>query len=134
MRTILGGLVSGGFDTIANTLVAGIMYLATGPGQEAQQKGYDDIIKAYGSPEEAWSRAVHDESSPYIVAFVREVLRQYPPIHILSARSTIKEFVDSNGVRIPKGLMLLVNCQAVNHGSSSSTHTIRKPSLITLVK
>ncbi|KAF7195244.1 Phenylacetate 2-hydroxylase [Pseudocercospora fuligena] len=114
VKTILGGLVSGGFDTIATTAIAGIMYLASQDGQAVQQKAYDDILQSYGSAQEAFREAVNNEASQYIVAFAREVLRFYPPLHLLPPRQTIKEFTDSNGVRVPKGVMILPNCQAIN--------------------
>ena len=119
IKTILGGLVSGGFDTIATTAIAGIMYLASKDGQAVQQKAYDDILQIYGSAQEAFREAVNNEASQYVVAFAREILRFYPPIHLLPPRQTIKEFTDSNGVRVPKGVMILPNCQAINRGKLS---------------
>ncbi|KAK4544295.1 hypothetical protein LTR36_004505 [Oleoguttula mirabilis] len=113
VRTILGGLMSGGFETVFSTTIAGIAYLASPDGQIAQQRAYDDIVQSYGSPTEAFDRAVHEEKSSYMVAFVRETLRCYPPSHLLPPRQMFKD-CDCGGVQVPKGLMVLVNCQSVN--------------------
>ncbi|KXT18666.1 hypothetical protein AC579_2666 [Pseudocercospora musae] len=114
IKTILGGLVSGGFDTIATTAIAGIMYLASQDGQAVQQKAYDDIVQSHSSAREAFREAVNNEASQYVVAFAREVLRFYPPLHLLPPRQTIKDFTESSGVRVPRGVMVLPNCQAIN--------------------
>lgn len=115
--TILGGLMSGGFETVLATAIAGIAYLASPEGQNTQATAYKDIIDGYGSVEAAFQQAVTDEKSPYVVAFVRETLRYYPPLHILPPRQTYRDF-EWNGVKIPKGVMVLANAQAINHGTS----------------
>lgn len=117
VRTILGGLMSGGFETVLATAIAGIAYLASPEGQIIQATAYNDIIDGYGSVETAFQQAVTDEKSPYVAAFVRETLRYYPPLHILPPRQTYQEF-EWNGVKIPKGVMVLANAQAINHGTS----------------
>ncbi|ROV93505.1 hypothetical protein VSDG_06805 [Cytospora chrysosperma] len=114
VRTILGGLMSGGFETVLATAIAGIAYLASPEGQIIQATAYNDIIDGYGSVETAFQQAVTDEKSPYVAAFVRETLRYYPPLHILPPRQTYQEF-EWNGVKIPKGVMVLANAQAINH-------------------
>lgn len=118
IRTVLGGLMSGGFETIFSSAIAGIMYLSCPAGQSVQRKAFADIVQSYGSCEEAFERAVHEEKSSYLVAFVREILRYYPPIHVLPPRQTFKDF-EWEGAQIPKGLMVLVNCQSANRGESS---------------
>ncbi|KUI72000.1 Phenylacetate 2-hydroxylase [Cytospora mali] len=114
VRTILGGLMSGGFETVLATAIAGIAYLASPAGQDIQAAAYQDIIDGYGSAETAFQQAVADEKSPYVAAFVREALRYYPPLHILPPRQTYKDF-EWNGVKIPKGVMVLTNAQSANH-------------------
>lgn len=110
--------MSGGFETVLATAIAGIAYLASPEGQAAQVTAYKDIIDGYGSVEAAFQQAVTDEKSPYVAAFVRETLRYYPPLHILPPRQTYQDF-EWNGVKIPKGVMVLTNAQAVNHGNHS---------------
>ncbi|KAJ9150922.1 Amino acid permease [Pleurostoma richardsiae] len=114
VRTILGGLMSGGFETVFATAIAGIAYLSSPEGQLLQEKAYNNIIKAYGTAEDAFEQAVAEEKSEYMVAFVRETLRHYPPLHLLPPRQTIDDF-QWGTAKIPKGVMILVNCQAANH-------------------
>lgn len=115
IRTILGGLMSGGFETVFATAIIGIGLLASPAGQAIQRSAYADIISYYGTPQEAFSRAVSEEKSPYIVAFVKEVLRFYPPLHLLPPRQTYQDF-DYHGSKIPKGVLVYMNAQAINHG------------------
>ncbi|KAH8886268.1 amino acid permease [Thozetella sp. PMI_491] len=115
IRTILGGLMSGGFETMFATAIAGIAYLAGPEGQKVQKKAFQDIIESYGTVEAAFEQAVSDEKSKYTAAFVRETLRYYPPLHLLPPRQTYRDFMWKSDIKIPKGVMVLVNCQATNH-------------------
>lgn len=112
--------MSGGFETILATAIAGIAYLASPEGQVMQEKAYSEMISTSGNVEAAFQQAVEAENSPFMVAFVRETLRHYPPLHILPPRQTYQEF-EWDGARIPKGVMILVNTQAINHGTISHT-------------
>lgn len=114
VKTILGGLMSGGFETVFSTAIAGIAFLATPAGQVLQEKAYREIVEAYGSAEEAFAQAVSEEKCAYMTAFVRETLRHYPPLHLLPPRQTMDAF-DWGEARVPKGVMVLVNSQAANH-------------------
>lgn len=116
VRTILGGLMSGGFETILATAIAGIAYLASPDGQAMQEKAYSEMMTIAGNIEAAFQQATEAENSPYVAGFVRETLRHYPPLHILPPRQTYQEF-EWHGATIPKGVMVLVNTQAVNHGT-----------------
>lgn len=107
--------MSGGFETVFTTAIAGIAYLASPEGQATQDKAFRDILAHYGSVEAAFAQAVTDEKAPYVAALVRETLRFYPPLHILPFRQTYQDF-DHHGARVPKGVMVLVNVQAVNRG------------------
>lgn len=109
--------MSGGFETMLATAIAGIAYLASPEGQAVQEKAYSEMISASGDVEAAFQQAVEVENSPYVEAFVRETLRHYPPLHILPPRQTYQEF-EWNKSTVPKGVMVLVNAQAVNHGMS----------------
>ncbi|OKL55956.1 hypothetical protein UA08_08651 [Talaromyces atroroseus] len=115
VRTILGGLMSGGFETVFATAIAGLAFLASPEGQVVQQKAYQDIVESYGSVEAAFEKAVDEERSKYTAAFVKETLRHYPPLHLLPPRQTYQDFAWKNGIKVPKGLMILINCQAANH-------------------
>lgn len=107
--------MSGGFETVFATAIAGIGFLASPGGQDYQSQMYDDILNVYQTPEEAFTRAVSEEKSEFVAAFVREVLRFYPPLHFLPPRQTFKDF-EYHGSTIPKGLMVFMNAQAINHG------------------
>ncbi|OQV03852.1 hypothetical protein CLAIMM_08840 [Cladophialophora immunda] len=113
VRTILGGLISGGFETIFSTAIITIGVLATNAGQKIQERAYKDILDAYATPEEAFEQAVDEEKCPYISGLVKEALRFYPPLKLLPARQTYKQFV-YHGVTVPDGVLLYVNAQAVN--------------------
>jgi phenylacetate 2-hydroxylase len=115
IKTILGGLMSGGFETIFSTAIAAIGFLSSPEGQAIQQEAFNDVMSVYDTPEEAFEACLSEEKSPYIVGLVKEALRFYPPLKILPARQTYKEF-ECDGVRIPKGVSLYINTQAANRG------------------
>jgi phenylacetate 2-hydroxylase len=108
--------MSGGFETVFATAIAGIAFLSSPEGQSTQQKAFQDIVESYGSVEAAFEDAVDEEKSKYTAAFVKETLRYYPPLHLLPPRQTYQDFEWRNGIKVPKGVMILVNCQAANHG------------------
>lgn len=112
--------MSGGFETVLSTAIVGIGILASPEGQAMQKRAVDEIMGLYPSAEEAFSRGVSEEKSQYVAAFVRETLRFYPPLKLLSPRQTYNEFV-YNGATIPKGVLVYVNAQAANHGTFSIT-------------
>ncbi|RDW82622.1 cytochrome P450-9 [Coleophoma cylindrospora] len=117
IRTILGGLMSGGFETVFATAIIGTGFLSSPEGQAIQARAYDDLMSNYSSIEEAFSQVVLEEKSSYIVAFVRETLRYYPVHHLLPPRQTYQEF-EYNGARIPKGVLVYMNAQSINHDKS----------------
>ncbi|VUC36590.1 unnamed protein product [Clonostachys rosea] len=118
IKTILGGLMSGGFETVFSTAIIMVGLLSTREGQTLQEEAYDNLMSAYSSPEEAFRDCTSEEKSPYIAGMVKESLRFYPPLKILPARQTFKEF-EYNGAKIPKGVLVYTNTQAVNHDKSS---------------
>ncbi|KAF2088377.1 phenylacetate 2-hydroxylase [Saccharata proteae CBS 121410] len=118
IRSINVGLVSGGFETVATTGIAGLGFLSSPQGQEVQQKAYDAIMRTYGSTTEAWEKCVVEENVEYVVALVREMLRYYCAIMLLPPRKTTKEF-EWQGAVIPKGVTVYMNAQAINHDPSA---------------
>ncbi|KAG9768428.1 cytochrome P450, partial [Aureobasidium melanogenum] len=114
IRSVNVSLVSGGFETLSTTGLAGLGYLSSSQGQHIQAKAFKAIMEVYSSPEEAWSDCLQEERVPYIVALVREMLRYYAAIQLLPPRQTCKEF-EWNGVRIPTKVAVYQNAQAVNH-------------------
>jgi phenylacetate 2-hydroxylase len=107
--------MSGGFETVFSTAIIGIGLLASPEGQAIQQRAFDNVMSIYDSVNEAFESAVSEEKSTYITAFVRETLRFYPPLHLLPPRQTYQEFT-YNGSTIPKGVLVYMNAQAINHG------------------
>ncbi|KAL2833335.1 cytochrome P450 [Aspergillus cavernicola] len=113
IKTILGGLMSGGFETIFSTAIITLGMLSSAEGQLIQEKAYEDIISVYESPEQAFELCLTEEKCPYIIALVKEALRFYPPLKLLPARQVHKDFEYRDAV-IPKGLLVYVNAQAAN--------------------
>lgn len=109
--------MSGGFETVLATAIIGIGFLASPEGQDIQQRAYDEIMRIYDSVEEAFAQGILEAKSSYINAFVKETLRFYPPLHLLPPRQTFQEFT-YNGSIIPKGVLVYINAQAINHGKS----------------
>ncbi|KIV78237.1 hypothetical protein PV11_09973 [Exophiala sideris] len=118
IKTILGGLMSGGFETVFSTMIITIGVLSTPEGQMMQKKAYEDILSVYESPEQAFEMCLAEEKSAYVAALAREALRFYPPLKLLPARQTCKEFVYQGAV-IPKGVLIYTNTQAVNRDKAT---------------
>ncbi|TVY48400.1 Phenylacetate 2-hydroxylase [Lachnellula occidentalis] len=115
VKTILGGLMSGGFETIYSTAIITIGMLSTLQGQSMQQEAYEDIMKVYDTPADAFNLCLTEEKSPYVMGLVKEALRFFPPLKLLPARQTFTEFV-YQGATIPKGVLVYMNTQAINRG------------------
>ncbi|XRM44943.1 hypothetical protein ABZX51_008046 [Aspergillus tubingensis] len=113
VKTILGGLMSGGFETVFSTIIMAIAILSTKQGHSMQDKAYSDIMSVYNSPAEAFELCVSEEKCAYVSSIVKETLRFYPPLKLLPARQTFKEFTYQEAV-IPKGVLVYVNAQAAN--------------------
>ncbi|KAL3489963.1 cytochrome P450 [Aspergillus germanicus] len=113
VKTILGGLMSGGFETIFSTAIITVGILSSAEGQEIQRKAYDDIMSIYDTPEQAFKLCLVEEKCHYIMGLVKEALRFYPPLKLLPARQVYKEF-EYQGAQIPKGLLVYINAQAAN--------------------
>jgi phenylacetate 2-hydroxylase len=108
IKTILGGLMSGGFETIFSTAIITIGVLSAAEGQSIQEKVYEDLMSVYDTPEEAFKACITEEKSAYICGLVKEALRFYPPLKLLPARQTYKEF-NYQGAHIPKGVLIYIN-------------------------
>lgn len=115
IKTILGGLMSGGFETMYATAIIAIAMLSSSEGQAMQEAAYQDIMSVYETPEQAFELCVGEEKSPYVAGLVKEALRFYPPLKLLPARQTYKEF-ECGGGRVPKGVLVYLNAQAINRG------------------
>ncbi|TVY43659.1 Phenylacetate 2-hydroxylase [Lachnellula subtilissima] len=118
VKTILGGLMSGGFETIYSTAIITIGMLSTLQGQSMQQEAYEDIMKVYDTPTDAFNLCLTEEKSPYVMGLVKEALRFFPPLKLLPARQTYTEFV-YQGATIPKGILVYMNTQAINRDKNT---------------
>ncbi|RDL41626.1 Cytochrome P450 [Venustampulla echinocandica] len=118
IKSINVSLVSGGFETLSTTSIAGLSFLTTPLGLEIQERAYTAIMAVYSSPQDAWEKCVTEEAVPYMVALAREMLRYYAAIPLLPPRQTMTEF-NWRGKVIPKGLSVYVNAQAVNHDKTA---------------
>ncbi|EPE34768.1 Cytochrome P450 [Glarea lozoyensis ATCC 20868] len=114
IKSINVSLVSGGFETVSTTAAAGLGFLSSPEGQDTQKRAYEAIMEVYSSDEEAWEKCISEETVPYVVALVREMLRYYAAIQLLPPRQTMKSF-NWRGNMIPKGLSVYMNAQAINH-------------------
>ncbi|GKZ72751.1 hypothetical protein AnigIFM60653_011876 [Aspergillus niger] len=113
VKTILGGLMSGGFETVFSTAIIAIGVLTTPEGQLIQERAYADILNFYNSPEDAFELCVSEEKCAYVSSIVKETLRVYPPLKLLPARQSFKEFMYQEAV-IPEGVLIYLNAQAAN--------------------
>ncbi|ORY68657.1 uncharacterized protein BCR38DRAFT_482157 [Pseudomassariella vexata] len=69
-RTILGGLMSSGSETIISSAVAVIAFLAP-EGQAVQDKTFEDILSSYSTMEESFDQSVSEEKSSSVAGVVR---------------------------------------------------------------
>jgi phenylacetate 2-hydroxylase len=56
VKTTIGGLVSGGFETMFSSAIADIGLLASPESQTIQKGAYDDTMSVYSSLEQAYVR------------------------------------------------------------------------------
>ncbi|KAF3402675.1 Phenylacetate 2-hydroxylase [Talaromyces pinophilus] len=117
VKTILSGLMSGGFETIFSTAIITVGMLSSPEGREIQREAYDNIMSVYDTPEQAFELCLVEEKCTYVTGLVKETLRFYPPLKLLPARQVYKEF-EYQGATIPKGLLVYVNAQAANFGKT----------------
>jgi len=116
LKSINISLVSGGFETLSTTGNAALGLLSTEYGQKIQDKCHEELLATYNnSAKQAWTQCITEETCPYMVALVREMLRYYAPIQLLPPRKTMTEFI-WRGVQIPRGVVVFQNAQAINHG------------------
>lgn len=111
MMSINMSMVSGGIDTLANTLIWTIGTLAQRP--DVQAAAYDAIVEVYGT--EDWDNVEHDNQVPYITALVRESLRFFTVLRMSLPRAAWRD-IEYEGVFIPKGSTVFLNAWGCNRG------------------
>ena len=80
--------------------------------QDIQKKALSEIRKVY-SEKDTLCDAYDDQSIPYIVALVRELLRYYTVLRLSLPRATVKD-VMYQGRKIPSGSVVFLNAWACN--------------------
>ena len=103
-------MLSGGLDTLTTLVAWSMALLAERP--EIQKKAYDEIRQVY-SPDQILCDANDDQSIPYVVALVRELLRYYTVLRLSLPRATVKD-ITYNGHTIPAKSVIFLNAWACN--------------------
>ena len=79
---------------------------------DIQEKAVKEIRKVY-KPEEVLCDAYDDQSIPYIVALVKELLRYYTVLRLSLPRATVKDVI-YEGKKIPSGSVIFLNAWGCN--------------------
>ncbi|PGH17634.1 hypothetical protein AJ79_00996 [Helicocarpus griseus UAMH5409] len=103
-------MLSGGLDTLTTLVAWSIALLADRP--DIQDKVAVAINEMH-SEDVPLCPASDDQSCPYIVALVRELLRYYTVLRLTLPRTTIKD-ITFEGKHIPKGSIFFLNAWACN--------------------
>ncbi len=103
-------MLSGGLDTLTTLVAWSMALLAQQP--EIQKKAYEEIRKVY-SADQILCDANDDQSIPFIVALVRELLRFYTVLRLSLPRATVKD-ITYNGHVIPAKSVIFLNAWACN--------------------
>ncbi|KAI4465938.1 cytochrome p450 family 4 [Holotrichia oblita] len=102
--------VVGGYDSTA-TAVTFILYcLARNP--EIQQKVYEELKAIFADDPQRKPTSADLQAMRYLEMVIKEALRLYTPIPLIGRR--LENDVDWNGVKLPKGLMMLICLQCVH--------------------
>ncbi|KAK3717675.1 hypothetical protein LTR37_005742 [Vermiconidia calcicola] len=102
-------MVSGGLDTMVNTLAWSIGTFALRP--DIQDRAYQSICDVYGS--KSWGPIEDENSVPYITALVKECLRTFCVLRLSLPRATWKD-VQYGDIFIPKGTTVFLNAWGCN--------------------
>ncbi|EXJ78625.1 3-hydroxyphenylacetate 6-hydroxylase [Capronia coronata CBS 617.96] len=103
-------MLSGGLDTLTTLVAWSMALLAQHP--EIQEKALKEIRAKY-PPDQILCDADDDQSIPYIVALVRELLRYYTVLRLSLPRATVRDVV-YDGHKIPSGSVVFLNAWACN--------------------
>jgi 3-hydroxyphenylacetate 6-hydroxylase len=114
LMSINMSMVSGGIDTLANTLIWTVGILARRP--DVQEVAYDAICHKHG--EDCWGD-VEEEKVPYLSALVKEALRYFSVLRLSLPRSALRD-IEYQGMSIPKGTTVFLNAWGCNRGITST--------------
>jgi len=110
LRSISLTMLSGGLDTLTTLVAWSMALLAQRP--DIQARALEEIRKVYRE-EEILCDAYDDQSIPYIVALIRELLRYYTVLRLSLPRASVKDVV-YEGRTIPSGSVVFLNAWACN--------------------
>ena len=111
MLTVLK--VSGGLDTMVNTLAWSIGTLALRP--DIQETAYAALRSVHGS--RTWGPIEDETSVPYINALVKECLRTFCVLRLSLPRAAWKD-IHYGDIFIPKGTTVFLNAWGCNRDES----------------
>lgn len=105
-------MLSGGLDTLTTLVAWSMALLADRP--DIQSKAYAEIKSVYSDVQQnPLCDANDDQSIPYLVALVRELLRYYTVLRLSLPRATVKDIVYA-GKTIPAKSVIFLNAWACN--------------------
>ncbi|KAN0066430.1 hypothetical protein ACQY0O_000524 [Thecaphora frezii] len=108
LSSICLSMVSAGLDTLANTFIWSIGFLAQHP--EIQDKAYRAMYDVYGDaiPDSS------EETVDYITALHKECSRYFSILKLSLPRATLGDS-EYRGVKIPDGTTVFLNAWAIHH-------------------
>ncbi|CDR88137.1 probable Cytochrome P450 monooxygenase/Phenylacetate hydroxylase [Sporisorium scitamineum] len=108
LSSICLSMVSAGLDTLANTFIWSIGFLAKRP--DVQQKAYDEIFKVY----QGQVPRSDEEAVEYITALHKECSRYFSVLKLALPKATLGDST-YKGVHIPSGTTVFLNAWAIHH-------------------
>lgn len=107
LSSICLSMVSAGLDTLANTFIWSIGFLAKRP--DIQEKAYQEMYKVYqgGIPSST------EETVEYITALHKECSRYFSVLKLALPKATLGDSV-YKGVKIPSGTTVFLNAWAIH--------------------
>lgn len=117
LMSINMSMVSGGLDTLANTMAWTVGTLARRV--DIQEIAYNAIVDVHGA--DSWGEVQGDNDVPYITALVKESLRYFSVLRLSLPRRAWRD-IEYNGLFIPKGTTVYLNAWGCNRGETWWTY------------
>lgn len=114
LMSISMSMVSGGLDTMVNTVAWSVGILTRRP--DVQETAYKAIREVHG--DEGWAGIEKENAVPYVAALVKECLRYFSVLRLSLPRNTWRD-IEYQGIRIPKGTTVWLNAWGCNRGMRS---------------